>query len=454
MGQLPQQDRRQVTPRFLLWLAASVVLFLVFATSMIAVVARWDSYRFLHRLWPGGLPRATAFSPDSTLLITTSWDEACVWDVRAGERVLALKDSNRPVGAGDISFSPDGKFVLRADGQARYARYPDKTCPSGAYVHNARTGELLRSFELDLDTSVDCSYVSYAFFSPCQTKLVFTTAFDRADGQRSSVTAVWDIQSGERRFLSGGATAPWLVLAGGDLLLIASGSRFRKLDLSSCTIVGEVEVPVDQPTDYWTAHVSYPSPDGSRLLVAAWGTTVREFDLETGEETRTLPYRPTTPIWQAWYSPDGRTVLSYHEGPVDQVWDAASGHMLYDMPHGGWCPGFSNTGARICTQMGRKSLSIVDATSGIVLREFTSDELGGLAGGNAFSSDNPQFSVGDAYLVIADRSGYALLFRRTRPEWWWGHFCRVEVWIALVVGGLWLWSAACLLRRRLRCSGD
>jgi WD40 repeat protein len=56
-----------------------------------------------------------------------------------------------------------------------------------------------------------------------------------------------------------------------------------------------------------------------------------------------------------------------------------------------------------------------------------------------------QLSFSDEFLVW-NRDVY----RRRFPEWWWGHFYRLEVWAAIVLGIAWLWSVARWARGRMK----
>jgi hypothetical protein len=46
-----------------------------------------------------------------------------------------------------------------------------------------------------------------------------------------------------------------------------------------------------------------------------------------------------------------------------------------------------------------------------------------------------------------------LLFRRRFPEWWWGHFYRPEVWLAIALSGVLLVRASRAIRARFRPVG-
>ena len=45
--------------------------------------------------------------------------------------------------------------------------------------------------------------------------------------------------------------------------------------------------------------------------------------------------------------------------------------------------------------------------------------------------------------------GGTVVYRRHFPEYWWGHFTRLEVWFALVLGAAWLWAVATWVRRNI-----
>ncbi|MBI3832250.1 MAG: hypothetical protein HY291_22195 [Planctomycetes bacterium] len=47
-----------------------------------------------------------------------------------------------------------------------------------------------------------------------------------------------------------------------------------------------------------------------------------------------------------------------------------------------------------------------------------------------------------------DQDYYLAEYYRRHPEWWWGHFCRPEVWVAIMLGALWLWRVIRAVRAR------
>lgn len=61
-----------------------------------------------------------------------------------------------------------------------------------------------------------------------------------------------------------------------------------------------------------------------------------------------------------------------------------------------------------------------------------------------------RFGDNDTILCVLARDKVEYeLYRRRYPEWWWGHFYRVEVWVTVVCGGGLIWR---LLQRKRKSS--
>jgi WD40 repeat protein len=88
---------------------------------------------------------------------------------------------------------------------------------------------------------------------------------------------------------------------------------------------------------------------------------------------------------------------------------------------------FSPDFSRIALSDDDGSVEIPDARNGQLLQLLP---YGGSTGDVLFTPS------GDG--VLAAGVGGIRLWRRRRPEWWWGHFYRPEVWAAVVFGLLWL----------------
>ena len=56
------------------------------------------------------------------------------------------------------------------------------------------------------------------------------------------------------------------------------------------------------------------------------------------------------------------------------------------------------------------------------------------------------FTTDDEYIAVyfnTNRAGvpFVSIYHRRFPEWWWGHFYRPEVWLAIALSGLLIWRA-------------
>jgi WD40 repeat protein len=105
------------------------------------------------------------------------------------------------------------------------------------------------------------------------------------------------------------------------------------------------------------------SPDGKRLLTAAWDGTARVWDVATGAELLRLDQ--TDWLNGARFSPDGTRIVTSSNNDTARVWNATTGALLFDLRHRGHLQTavFSPDGRRIVTAAGDFA-TIWDATTG------------------------------------------------------------------------------------------
>lgn len=142
------------------------------------------------------------------------------------------------------------------------------------------------------------------------------------------------------------------------------------------------------------------------------------------------------------FSPCGRRVVGGIPDGWMAIWDAATGR-----PMGEYMVGLTYGSANAAFSLTSDGTRLVAWPFVIDLE--TGEPLADLS--NVFALGEwrdpeppPRMLHDDVYIV--DRHVY----RRRHPEWWWGHLYRPEVWVAFVLGVIWLWSVARYLRRRLR----
>ena len=190
------------------------------------------------------------------------------------------------------------------------------------------------------------------------------------------------------------------------------------------------------------------SSDGRRVLAADYRGTVVVFDAGTGRPLLCFkePWRgrPSMGVRLQFadFSPDGGLIrTAWNFGP-SVIRDAATGALLGELTGDDGC--FSPQEDRVFTWGAETSdVCVWDASTG--------GRLGLLREPGA-----PVWSVEvspDAeHMVVRTDDMHAYLYRRRRPEWWWGVFWLWEFWLTAALAAIFVWSVV-RDRRRLARTG-
>jgi WD40 repeat protein/serine/threonine protein kinase/class 3 adenylate cyclase/DNA-binding winged helix-turn-helix (wHTH) protein len=247
---------------------------------------------------PGGSGPELAFSPDGSELLTASWTEADVWNLRArgaGEKpALRLLGQRGIVG---VDWSSDGRLLATAgnDGTAR--------------IWDAKTGEQL------LDLAGHAGGVPTVAFNPDGTRLL--------TGGGDGTARVWDITPA------------------------ATAEVFGSFEPSGVL-----------------ASVSY-NPDGTRLLTSAWHGPGGLWDSRTGKRVRGFNHS----CCDADFGPGGSTIATLRDSAT--ILNTTSGMVIKEMSTpepGNWDYklAFSPDGSLIATAQHFGAVALYDASSGRV----------------------------------------------------------------------------------------
>jgi WD40 repeat protein/transcriptional regulator with XRE-family HTH domain len=250
-------------------------------------------------LWNGD------FSPDGKYLVTSSSDKtARIWDLAAGKTIHVFSDGNN--GLEWVAFSPNGKYIVTADGSGNSARLWD-----------VASGQTIRIF------SGHTGIVYAAAFSP-DGKLIVTVSGDKT-------ARIWDVATGNTLHVLTGHT-DWAVRTAfspdGKYVVTASADRTARLwDVSTGNTVQVFSVAGDKE---YTECVSF-SPDGNYIATCntdkAGHTVARIWDVLTGQVVHEFSGHRGL-VHGASFSPDGQLLLTAADDGTARLWDIATGQAL------------------------------------------------------------------------------------------------------------------------------
>ena len=134
------------------------------------------------------------------------------------------------------------------------------------------------------------------------------------------------------------------------------------------------------------------SPDGSRLASASSDSTIRLWDVDTGEILDTLCGHESY-VLDATFSPDGSRLASASDDNTIRLWDTATGDILNTLRgHSGSVRGvaFGPDGSRLASASGDNTVRLWDTESGDVLMILRGHRDG--VQGVAFSPDGSRLA--------------------------------------------------------------
>jgi RNA polymerase sigma factor (sigma-70 family) len=333
-------------------------------------LARLGTLRLRH----GSPVTSVAFSPDSKLLATGSWDNVIrIWDAASGR---SLRDIHPQEGwVWGVAFSPDGKLLATAgDHRGKKVRLWD-----------VATGKAVRAFEGHGDQIRGLSYAPDG-------KTIASASFD-------GTVRVWDAETGKELRQIAAGEQPTLrsvsfspdgkllattdasntvrlweaatgkgagnLIAGQRGVVSAAWSKDGKSLVAGsedgtvyvCDVAGAKEVLRVRGHDAQALGVAF-APDG-KTFVACYGDwqdgrrdltagAVVLWDTASGKEVRRVQ-EPLPPVQAVAFAPNGRSIAAVTLNSGVHIWDPATGKSLAASPgHAG--------GARAAAFAGRGTL--------------------------------------------------------------------------------------------------
>jgi WD40 repeat protein len=298
----------------------------------------------------GETSSSVAFSPDGKILATAWMTQVILWDTESAEKIYTFSgqsvgtDIGYNLGVGQISFSPDGKYLALAnlDGESRIwdlalhaetlsIKSEDQPAKAIAYSSN---GNLLATGGDEGVVRVWDSGSGEEKFALPLGGIIHRIAFSPKDSRLAAASEdgsvkVWDSETGQELlslprlsglygidFLSNGT----LVTAGQDGTAMVwdsvSGQHLLTLAGHNSTVVGVAG-----------------SLDGTLIATSGYDETVRIWDASPGHEVFTIAGHSDI-VWNVAYSPDGNKIASASVDGTIKLWNADSGQLLLALSNG------------------------------------------------------------------------------------------------------------------------
>jgi WD40 repeat protein len=348
------------------------------ALAHLARAARLDSHSvatralmfdaLLARSWP--LPVASLgrrfikfaeFSPDGERILVIGGLGSSALVIDASTRRSMIELSGTGIGFDGAAFSPNGRLIATIE-------HPVTVEPGKVVIWDAHTGQAV-------DT-LDRGRFTAAAFSPDGRRLV--TASRAGRHEELGIARVWDIESGNLISTCSGHRAAINTVhfsPDGRLLVTTSqDSTARVWDARTGTPLGEPmrhSRTVRNPGPRRGVSSAYFSADGRRVVTASSDGTARVWDALSGSPL-TEPMRHSDVVVRATFSPDSRRVLTASFDSTARIWDARTGEPLGEaMRHPSYLNDarFSPDGERVITASDDYTARIWDAQTGHALSE-------------------------------------------------------------------------------------
>jgi WD40 repeat protein len=359
------------------------------------------------------------FSHNNFRLATRDGDgRVSIWDADAAE-LLAELDGRFDVSSDPPVFTPNDRTLVCKLNNGPFAIYDAISGKQRSVLKD--TNHFLYCVTNSIGTRILCSHARYTY-------------------PPEPPTDVWDVETGDKvcTFV---ADLNHIVLSPDGHRACTYGLESRETAHSMFWNLdnGQKMAEICQVYQHWKGMYAFAgqfSTDG-KLLVTSYGNPdeTNFFDVVAG---KALPGIQTTQkSWQYfWFSPDSCQLLVDVDGRL-RLFDVASRRPLGTLPRSNAdlsrdISPFSPDGRMIVTSVG-KNFAIWDAATCECL--FEARKYGSSI---RFTEDGDRLVIWDFF--TKDPDNHISIWRRRRPEWWWGVAWLPEFWLCAAFSGALIWS--------------
>lgn len=288
-------------------------------------VSVWDleTGERLYRFTPNsGFVRAVAFSPDGSSVASGTWNSSeggkiQLWNLKTQTVENTFYGHTDIISA--LTYSPDSKLLFSV------------SWDSSLRVWDIGTGVEKQRFQGINDRVLNVAVSPNGEYVLTGTGNVGNSAPDpTADNSREPSVWLWDLENrATERVLVGHQDWVWTGAISPDGRYAASGSgTLNPPSLDTSVRLWDLQTG-EQVWSGGSEHTQTVnsvafSPDGTTIASGSWDMSVRLWDVETGE-SRVGYSGHTDRVLSVTFSPDGKTVLSASRDKTIQKWDVETG---------------------------------------------------------------------------------------------------------------------------------
>ena len=262
----------------------------------------WNPHTGEHKLSLGG--DNMSFSPDGSTLVTISGNDIRLSDTLTGQHKQTF--TGHSSGIRSILFSPDGATLASASKEGTVSLW------------NTRTGE---------QTDIPHRHTNSPFsLSPDGTVLA------SGNRDRNGTVSLWHIRTGEQQTLSGHERWVSCVSFSPDGSILASGGGDGTIYLWDLRTGEQKDTFTGYTMGYQRTHQSTKAitrlafnPDGTTLVSECADTTVRLWNIDTGQHKDIRTGDSTAEIYSLSMSPDNAMIVSGSNDGIIRIWDTRTG---------------------------------------------------------------------------------------------------------------------------------